>query len=182
MLVSKAAHRYATALLELAKEQNAVEQTLNDILFIKNTIGDSRELLLFLKSPIIKPDQKVQALEAVFGDKVSDLVHNFITLIARKNRENVIDEIVEAFIEKYNKHAGIITAELFVAKPMDEQLQAQVIKKLEESTGKKVNITTTVQEDLKGGIAVKIADTVIDGTVKHQLQQLEHTFLQTPTE
>lgn len=179
MLVSKAARRYASALLELAREEEAVERTLEDILFIKNTIEDSRELLLFLRSPIIKPDQKVKALESIFADQVSELVHRFITLIARKNRENLIDQIVEAFIEKYNEFAGIITAEVFSASEMDDKQLQKVKNALEEFTSKKVIITPKVQKDLKGGIAVKINDTVIDGTIKHKLEQLEDVFLST---
>ena len=182
MLVSKAARRYATALLELAKEQDAVERTFEDVQFIKNTIEDSRELQLFLKSPIIKPDKKVSALEALFEDTLSELVYKFITLIARKNRQNILDEITAAFVNIYNEFAGILEAEVFVAKEMDDRQKDQVVKKLEDVTGKKVNITVNVQEDLKGGMAVKIADTVIDGTIKHKLEQLEDVFLNTATE
>ena len=182
MLVSKAARRYATALLELAKEQDAVERTFEDVLFIQNTVKESRELQLFLKSPIIKPDKKVNALEALFEGKVSELVYKFITLIARKNRQNILDEITKAFIDIYNVFAGIIEADVFVANEMDDKQRDQVIKRLEDVTGKKVNITVKVQEDLRGGMAIKIADTVIDGTIKHKLEQLEDVFLNTATE
>ncbi|MEQ8523064.1 ATP synthase F1 subunit delta [Gracilimonas sp.] len=182
MLVSKAARRYATALLELAKEQDAVERTFEDVQFVKNTIEDSRDLQLFLKSPVIKPDKKVNALEALFEGELSELVYRFITLIARKNRQNILDEIAAAFINIYNQYAGIIEAEVFVAKEMDDKQKSQVVKRLEDVTGKKVNISVIVQEDLKGGMAIKIADTVIDGTIKHKLEQLEDVFLNTATE
>lgn len=182
MLVSKAARRYASALLELAREKEAVERTLEDVLLIKNTIDGSRELLLFLRSPIVKPDQKVNALEAIFADQVSELVHRFITLIAKKNRENLIDQIAAAFIEKYNQYAGIIEAEVFSAKELNKKQLQDITASLEEFTNKKVNITTRIQENLKGGVAVKINDTVIDGTIKHKLEQLEDAFLSTTKE
>ncbi len=182
MLVSKAARRYATALLELAKEQDALDRTLEDVLFIRNTIRDSRDLVLFLKSPIIKPDKKVAALDAIFASEVSELVYKFITLIARKNRQNILDEIVEAYVEKHNEFAGITSAEVFVAYKLDEKQLSEVTEKLETLTGKKVNVSVKVQPELKGGMAVKIADTVIDGTVKHKLEQLEDAFLSSTTE
>lgn len=177
MLVSKAARRYATALLELAKDQDVLDRTLEDILLIKSTIEDSRDLLVFLRSPVIKPDKKVAALNAIFEGEVSELVHKYITLIARKNRQNMLDQIVAAFVEKYNEHAGIISAEVFVAKELDDKQLADVKKKLEEVTKKTVNVSTIVQEDLKGGMAVKIDDTVVNGTVKYKLEQLEDVFL-----
>ncbi|HBQ60655.1 MAG TPA: ATP synthase F1 subunit delta [Balneolaceae bacterium] len=182
MLVSKAARRYATALLGLAREQDSVERTLEDVLLIKNTLEDSRDLVLFLKSPIIKPDKKVAALDEIFGDQLSELVHKFVSLIAKKNRQNMLDEIVAAFVEKYNEFAGIISAEIFVAKKLDSKELENVKSSLEKFTNKKVNISTTVQEDLKGGIAVKINDTVMDATVKHKLEQLEDVFLSSASE
>ncbi|MEX0722695.1 MAG: ATP synthase F1 subunit delta [Gracilimonas sp.] len=177
MLVSKAARRYATALLELAKEQDVLERTLEDVLLIKGTIESSRDLLIFLRSPVIKPDKKVAALNAIFADEVSDLVHKYITLIARKNRQNMLDEIVTAFVDKYNEHAGIISAEVFVARELDDKQLAEVKQTLEKVTKKTVNLSTTVQKDLKGGMAVKIDDTVINATVKYKLEQLEDVFL-----
>ncbi len=182
MLVSKASGRYAKALLELAEEHNNVEQTLQDILFIKATLDDSRDLLLFLKSPIIKPEKKVAALEEIFGGKVSDLVHNFISLIARKNRQSMIDQIANSFIEIYNDHAGIIEAKIFVAHKLTDEQLSNVKDKIASVTGKKVQITEEVDESLKGGMAIKISDTVIDGTVKHKLEQLEDVFLSSAME
>jgi F-type H+-transporting ATPase subunit delta len=182
MLVSKASGRYAKALIELAEENNILEQTLKDILLIKKTMDGSRDLLLFLKSPIIKPEKKVVVLEEIFGGEVSDLVHKFITLIARKNRESMLDQIANSFIEIYNDHVGIIEAKVFVAKKLTDKQLKKVKSRIATVTGKKVQIIETIDEDLRGGMAIKIADTVIDGTVKHKLEQLEDVFLSSAME
>jgi F-type H+-transporting ATPase subunit delta len=182
MLVSKASGRYAKALLELAEEHNNVEQTLQDVLFIKATLDGSRDLLLFLKSPIIKPEKKVAALEEIFGGKVSELVHKFISLIAQKNRQSMIDQIVNSFIQVYNEYAGIIEAKVSVAQKLTDKQLSDVKDKIETVTDKKVQITEEVDPELKGGMAIKISDTVIDGTIKHKLEQLEDIFLSTAVE
>tara|TARA_R110000868_G_scaffold37111_4_gene131317 strand:- start:2841 stop:3389 length:549 start_codon:yes stop_codon:yes gene_type:complete len=177
MLVSKAARRYATALLETAKEQNVVEETLKDILFIKGTIDNSKELLVFLKSPVIKPSDKEAALHSIFGKNVSKLTNEFIKLISAKERTAILVEIVSAFIEQYNEFAGIIEVEVRTAKSLDSEQIKELKKVLEKSTSKKVEMNLKEQLDLKGGLLVKIQDTVIDGTVKHKLEQLEQMFL-----
>jgi F-type H+-transporting ATPase subunit delta len=182
MLVSKASGRYAKALLELAEEHDVLEQTLQDVLFIKETIDGSRDLLLFLKSPIIKPEKKVAVLEEIFGGEVSELVHKFITLIARKNRQSMIDQIVNSFIEIYNDHAGIIEAQISVAEKLTDKQLERVRSRIADVTGKKVQINENVDESLRGGMAIKIADTVIDGTVKHKLEQLEDQLLSSAME
>ena len=89
MLVSKAAKRYATALLESADEQNSIENTLKDIHLIKETIEGSKELRIFLKSPVVKPADKRNALSSIFDGKVSKEVSQFIVLLTNKGREDI---------------------------------------------------------------------------------------------
>ena len=176
MSVSKAARRYASALLETAKDQKSVENTLKDILFIKNTIDNSKDLLLFLKSPVIKPDDKEAVLKSIFEKHVSKLSNEFVKLVSTKERTELLPEIVVAFIQEYNEHAGIIEVEVRTAKTLDDTQVKELQKVLEKTTSKKVEMNLKEEAELKGGLLVKIQDTVIDGTVKHKLEQLEQTF------
>lgn len=182
MLVSKAARRYATALLESAKQQNSVENTLKDINFIKDTVEGSKELRSFLKSPVVKPIEKKKALSSIFDGKVSKEVSQFLALIATKGREDILDEIAIAFVKKYNIHAGIITVEVRTAEALGADQVKELTSMLEKTTSKTVNLDLIEQADLRGGISVKIDDTVIDATVKHKLEQLETRFLETSME
>lgn len=182
MHTSKAARRYASALLDIAKEQDKVESILEDVTFIHNTLEGSRDLVLFLKSPIIKFDDKTEALESIFSKKLGDITNRFIKLLARKNRVNLLDQITEAFIEAYKKYAGIITIEIFVARELNESQKDALHESLEELTQKSVDMNINIDESLKGGMAVRIDDTVIDGTVKHKLEMLEQSFMSTVVE
>ena len=178
----KAAKRYATALLELAKERNEVESILEDIELIHNTIQGSRELVTFLKSPIIKFDDKTAVLDDLFFDDIQEATRLFIKLLARKDRINLLDQVTEAFIEKYKEYAGIITVDVFVAQELSDSQRKGLLKELEDKTQKKVDMNITLDESLKGGMAIRIDDTVIDGTVKHKLNELEESLLSTTVE
>lgn len=182
MLVSKAARRYAIALLEIAQDQKAVEDTLKDILFIKNTIEDSRELLLFLKSPVVKPSDKQKALSSIFSEHISELMNQFLVLITKKERSGILHEVASSFVEEYNKYAGIIEVEVRTAKALTDDQANELKSVLEKTTSKKVNLDLQEQPDLKGGLFVKIADTVIDGSIKHKLEQLENKLLDNTVE
>lgn len=182
MRTTKAAKRYATALLELAKERDEVEDILDDIKYIHDTIQDSRELVVFLKSPIINFDDKTQALEKLFFDDLEEPTKLFIKLLARKDRINLLDQITEAFIEKYKEYAGIITVEVYVARELSDGQLKSLHEELEQKTQKKVDMNINVDESLKGGMAIRIDDTVIDGTVKHKLVELEESLLSTSVE
>lgn len=182
MPTTKAARRYATALLELAKERDEVEGILEDIQFIHNTLEDSRELVVFLKSPIIKYDDKIEALETLFFDDLKEPTKLFVKLLAKKDRINLLDEITQAFVEKYKEYAGIITVDVKVAQELDEDQKESLHKELENKTQKTVDMEVSVNEDLIGGMAIRISDTVIDGTVKHKLEELEESLLSATVE
>ena len=182
MPTTKAAKRYATALLELAKERDEVEEILEDIEFIHNTLDDSRELVVFLKSPVIKFDDKTEALEALFFDEITEPTQLFLKLLSRKDRINLLHQITEAFVEKYKDYAGIITVDVYIAREMNDQQRDSLHNNLEEKTQKKVDMNIIQDESLKGGMAIRIDDTVIDGTVKHKLEKLEESLLSTTVE
>lgn len=176
MPISKAARRYASALLELSQERNEVEAILEDIKFINNTLEGSRELVVFLKSPVIKYDDKVSVLDELFTGEIEEATKLFMKLLAKKERVNLLDQITKAFIEKYKQLVGIITVEVYVAHELSDKQRETLHKKLEEKTQKTVDMNITQDESLKGGMAVRIDDTVIDGTVKHKLEELEESF------
>lgn len=178
MPTTKAARRYATALLELADERDEVEQILEDITFIHNTLEGSRELVVFLKSPIIKFDDKIEALEELFFDRLEEPTKLFLKLLSRKDRISLLDQIAEAFIKDYKEYAGIITVDVFVARELTEDQQKELQHELEEKTQKTIEMNLTIDESLKGGMAIRIDDTVVDGTIKHKLEELEESLLE----
>lgn len=179
MLITKAARRYASALLQYAQEQDEVEAILVDVRFIKNTLDDSKDLGPFLKNPIIKFSDKVEALNTIFGEHVREETRRFIELLARKNRVQLLGQIVHAFVEQYNQYAGIIEIEVYSAGELSDDQKKSLHQALEKKTDKKVEMHLNLDASLKGGIAVRIDDTLIDGTIKHKLEQLEEQLAST---
>lgn len=182
MFITKAARRYATALLEIAKELDQVEDILKDIKLIDNTIEGSKELSMFISSPIIKYDDKKSALDELFTSRVNEVTSKFLALLARKGRANLLHQIAKAFVEEYNDYAGIIEIEVSSAKELSDDQVQSLKKALEKRTNKKVEMSLSLDASLKGGIAVRIDDTVIDGSIKHKLEELEQKFLSTAIE
>lgn len=170
---TKAAKRYANALLGLALEKDILEQTKEDMLLIKNTIDGSSDFQLFLKNPIIKKDQKKDAVKKIFKGKLQEVTFEFYNLLAKKDRENLLEEISTNFIELYNHHQGIIKVGVTSAKELDKSQLKELQNNIEESTGKQVQFETDVEEGLIGGLKIRIEDTVVDGSVKFKLSQLK---------
>lgn len=176
-MVSKAARRYANAFLETALDQNSLEKTKEDMLFILKTVGDSNELRVFLRSPVIKKSVKKDALEAIFADKVQPLTMSLIHILSEKGREDLLYQISNGFLDRYNVHHGIIEVDVQTAFELTGEQKNSLQKSLESSTGKKVQMNITIDEDLIGGLTVRIDDTVVDGSVKYKLSQLKDKFM-----
>lgn len=177
-MVLKTARRYANAFLQIAIEQDILDRILKDVYLIHNTVEASRELNLFMKSPIIKPDDKRIALQTLFEDKVDPLTNEILKLIVRKGREKLLDQIMLGFIEHYKIHQGIIDVKVHSAYSLSEEAKTKLNKTLERVTDKSVEFTFHEDAGLIGGLAVRIEDTVIDGTIKHKLEQLSSLFKQ----
>lgn len=175
-MVSKAARRYAKALLQSALEQNMLGVVKEDIQFINETLEDSNELKVFLKSPIIKSEDKQKALSSIFKKHISKETMSLLQLLSEKRRENLLKDICAGFIQLYNEHQGIIRVEVVSAYELDSRQKKALEEELVEKTGKKIQMDVTVNNNLIGGLIVKIGDTVIDGSVKHKIRMLKNQF------
>ncbi|TNE73469.1 ATP synthase F1 subunit delta [bacterium] len=176
MSLTKAARRYAQSLLDVADDQKATKQVLDDCTLIAETVGGSRELQLFLKSPIIKSDKKMAALNELFFKNISSLTQAFIEIIVRKNRVEYLGAIATEFIKAYKEKAGIIDVTVQTASALSKSELSALKKSLEAKTGKTVELIASENKNLIGGITVKVNDTVTDGSVKHKLESLNTLF------
>jgi F-type H+-transporting ATPase subunit delta len=176
MLITRAARRYATTLLELGKERDEVQALLDDMHFINNTINDSRELALFVQSPIINYEDKQAVLEKLFGKQVQELTWLFIQLLIRKKRIGILHQIAQSYIQKYKQYIGIVDVEVSIAYDLNPSQKKALYNALEKVTSQKADLSIIKDESLRGGMTVRIGDTVIDGSVRHKLQELEQSF------
>jgi F-type H+-transporting ATPase subunit delta len=175
-MVLKAARRYASALLVTAIEQDILEEVKDDMLLIKQTVSDSSELRLFLRSPIIKKEFKKAALDEIFENKIQKLTSDLISILSQKGRENILMGITQSFGELYNGHHNIIEVDVRTAFELNKDQKSSLHKELESVTGKTVLMHIEKNEDLIGGLTVRIDDTVIDGSAKYKLNQLKEKF------
>ncbi|SRR6056297_712158 len=175
-MISKAARRYAKALLQSAIEQDILDDVEKDMRFILNTVEDSRKLTVFLKSPIIKKEDKQQVLSKIFDDHISSETKSLLRLLSEKNRENLLEDICKGFIELFNEHKGIIQVAVTTAHELNDSQRKELHDALVSSTGKKVEMEVSVDTEIMGGVIVRIDDTVIDGSVKHKIRKLKNQF------
>lgn len=179
---SKAARRYAYAYHETAIENNILEAVKDDVKLISDALEASKDLRLFLKSPLVNKDQKRAALLEIFDKKVQPLTIQLMKILTEKSRESLLELILKHFVDYYNVHHGIIEIDITSAFELDKEQVSNLIKQLEIQTGKKIELNRQVNSELIGGMMVRIDDTVIDGSVKHKLSQLKNRLTSTAVE
>lgn len=167
---SRVGLRYATAILQGAGSE--LDTVAQDLVLVKKTIESSRELKNLLKSPIVKSSDKIAVLKQVFIGRISIKTLEALELLVRKGRSELIPATIEEFQALLDKQNGIVNAQTYSAVELDDAQKAQLQARLERLADKKIRLQTQVQPDLIGGIAVRIGDTVIDYSIKHQLEKL----------
>ncbi len=177
MLHSRVASRYASALLGAARQANVLDDVRKDVDLLKVSVAVSRELASFLKSPIISADRKAAALKSIFEDKVSILAMNFLLLLVEKTREAELPQILTSFDAQYNEYKGIVEAHISSAIELDEQQKQAILDKVRRYTGKTVVPDYRLDPTLIGGFQVRIGDSILDGSVKHQIENLKKTLM-----
>lgn len=171
MRSSQAAERYAKSLIDLAKEQGAMEDIKSDMEGILLTIDGSQDLAMMLQSPIIKPDAKTRVLEALFGKTAHKISLSFLKLITSKGREAILDQIAEAYLRLYRIEKGIVRAEVISAKPLTDDVRNS-LKKALANTGASIELSERVDPAILGGLRVKVGDQLIDASVRRKLNEL----------
>jgi F-type H+-transporting ATPase subunit delta len=173
------ASRYAKSLIDLAKEQQAVEIIKSDMQLLQQTAKSSPELRNMLKSPVVNMGDKKAVLSKVFGGKFHQTTMAFIEIVVRKNRSNYLLGMASAFLEQYNVLNGITTATVKTAHPIDQTTEAEITAFIQKQSGKKVSIQLSVEPDLIGGVVIQMGDNLYDASIAGKLNKVKQQLLNT---
>lgn len=177
MSAQRIAIRYAKSLLDLAIENQVLEQTVKDIEVLSQSLK-SRDLYLLTKSPIIKGGIKRKIFKKIFDGKVSKMTSTFFDIIIRKGREEIFPEIATSFEKLYRGYKQISSVVLTTAIPLDDKTVNDIKKKLHESGMIKKNLDLQVVVDSKiiGGFVIEFDDKQYDASILHKLHELKKQF------
>lgn len=170
------ASRYAKSLLDLAVEQKGLDAVYKDMTLIKHSIHASRELQLFLKSPVVKPAKKVDVLKALFFSNISKLTSAYLVLVVNKKRTSILEGIADSFIEQYRAYNNITTAVITSAVKLDDAIRKKALSIVKGISTGEVELVEKVDPALIGGFVLKVGDRQVDNSVSRQLNDLKKNF------
>jgi len=168
------AGRYANALLDLALDNNAVDQVAQDVADLSAMLAESDDLVTLVKSPVIARADQGRAMVAVLEKaQISDLTKRFVSVVAGNRRLFVLDGIIAAFQSLLAQHRGEVSAEVTSAKTLTQKQVESLSASLKEAIGSDVAVEQKVDPALLGGLIVKVGSRMVDSTVRTKLQHLQ---------
>ena len=175
MAGTRAAIRYAKAVLSLASDNKQADAVQADMTLIGQTIANNASLEDALKSPVVKLSEKAAVLNALFPSVSTESKSLFTTLVTNK-RVNILGQIATQYGILYdlvnNKENAFVTTAI----PMTSELEAKVMAKLKTLTTKEVTLHKSVDENILGGFVLRVGDQQYDASVSNQLNTLKSKF------
>lgn len=166
--------RYAQALFELALDAGSLDAVRADLEGLQAAIATSEDLRRVIASPAFGSEDKGKALVAVAMKLKADMLTlKFLGLLAENRRAGALQSIITGYKRLYDKHRGVVAAEVTTAVKLSAAQAKGVAKALAASLGKEPEITAVVDPSILGGIKVKVGSRLFDASLKTKLDSLK---------
>jgi len=162
---------YARSLFEVAKEQDKLDTIREQLGAFADALNDTRELQVFFFSPYFSTTEKQDGLDRAVSDADPILV-NFLKLLIENHRTPVIFRVRRVFDELWLQENKRLPVQVTSAVALDTATVTLIGDRIAEQTGQKIDITSTVDSDILGGLVVRVGNSILDASIRNRLEQL----------
>ena len=162
---------YARALFDAALEENKLQPVRDQLAQVVAAEAEVPELRELLRNPQLDPRARATALRDLLADG-EELLRNFLLVLVDKGRTGQLEEIAREFERLVAEHEGIVHAELTTAIELSDEEARDLLARIEDSTGRKVEATRKVDPSLIGGIVLQIGSHRLDASVRGRIERL----------
>jgi F-type H+-transporting ATPase subunit delta len=164
---------YAQALLDIVTSEGHLDDVEDELFRFARIIEGNDDLRLALANPGMPLDRRAAIVDELLENRALPITRAIATFVVGAGRGHDLPAIVNKFVELAAQTREHAVAEVRSAVPLDESQQRRIEEALSRATGKRVEVKVIVDESVLGGIVATVGDTVIDGTVRHRLDQLK---------
>ena len=168
---------YATALFEVARAEGALAVVEEELFKLSDVLAQSDELRSTLTDPNIPSDKRQEIIQSLLAmGKATPITTNLVSLVVGAGHARELPGIISSLVERAASDRKHSVAEVRSAVPLDEDQRKRLAEALSKNLGKDVEIKVHVDPSVLGGLSARVGDVVIDGTVRHRLDQLKETI------
>ena len=172
---SRAAIRYAKAVLSLATDQKSADAVNSDMKSITNAIAHSEDLNQMLQSPVVRSSDKKNVLTSVFKN-ANIVTTNLIDVLISNKRLVLLNDVASSYTELYDHMRGSQVAKVTTAVPLTSELKTKVLAKVKEITGKEAEVENIIDETILGGFILRVGDIQYNASISNKLDKLKREF------
>ena len=168
------AARYARALFDVALKESDPAQVGLDLGTFAGLMSSNAELHGALTNPAVPTAAKRDIVNTLATRlNAAAPLKKLLALLAERDRLVLVPDLLDVYRERLMEHQQVVRAEVTTAAPLDAARAAQLQQRLAQATGRKVDITTSVDPSIIGGVVARIGGTVYDGSIATQLQKMK---------
>jgi F-type H+-transporting ATPase subunit delta len=162
---------YARALFEAARDDGVLERVHEELGQFADALDSDRDLQVFLFSPYFSSEEKKDGVRRIVSD-ADERFLNFLELLAERHRMPVLFRVRRIFESLWAEENKLLPVTVTSATELDEGLVQEIGARIEEQTGRRVELSSNVDPDVLGGLMVRVGNMVLDATIRNRLEQL----------
>jgi F-type H+-transporting ATPase subunit delta len=162
---------YARALFEVATEQDKLDVVRDELGQFADALAESRELQTFFFSPYFSTEEKKEGMhQAVTG--ADEAVANFLELLLENHRMPVVFRVRRDFDRLWEEANKLLPVQITSAVELDPSVADRIGEEIGRQTGRTVELTSTVDPDVIGGIVLRVGNSILDASIRNRLENL----------
>ena len=162
---------YSHALFDVAQEHGVIDDVREQLSQFADELDGNRDLQVFLFSPYFSSQEKKDGIRKII-DGADERFLNFLELLAERHRMPAIFRIRRAYDALWRQENKLLPVTVTSAVELEEGLVRGLAERIEEQTGKKVELTSRVDPDVLGGLVLQVGNMVLDASIRNRLEQL----------
>jgi F-type H+-transporting ATPase subunit delta len=179
MLMTQIGTNYGGGLFELAADENLSEEILTQLQVLSESFSQEPGFLRLLGTHSIPKAERCKIVDDSFAGNVHPYVVNFLKILTEKGYVRHFQDCCQAYRLRYNQANNILPVTAVTALALSDTQKARLQAKLEEQTGKTVDLTNRIDPDILGGIRLDFDGKCVDDTLSHRLENIRHLLKNT---
>jgi len=169
--VQEIAEVYARSLFQVAQEQDVLDDVHEQLGQFTDAVNESQDLQVFLFSPYFSAEEKKESLGKVV-EGADENLFRFLELLAERHRMPVVFRVRRTFDDMWAEERKRLEVSITSAVELDDKTVEEIGKRIEEQTGRDVQLSQHVDPDVVGGIVLRVGNMILDASVRARLERL----------
>jgi F-type H+-transporting ATPase subunit delta len=167
---------YANALFEVAQVEGSLDTVQDELFSLAQALKTSDELRNTLTDEAIPVERRQGIVETLLGGQASPVTSSLVSFVIGSGRGRQLPDIIDRLVARAAEAKNKVVAEVRTTVPLTDDQKARLADALGKATGKSVEVKSIIDPSILGGIVSQVGDTVIDGSVRHRLEQLRESI------